>query len=95
LLDALIDLPLEDALREVSVVPAIRRPLVGAAPEHDVFRKVYELARRYEVGDYDAVAALACDLKLPVSMIAAAYAESTLWAHGALRRAERPARVSA
>ncbi len=91
LLDALVDIPLADALREVSVVPAIRRPLLGDAPEHDAFRKVYELVRRYEEGDWNAVAALACDLKLQVSTIGTAYAESTLWAQGLLRRAERPA----
>jgi EAL and modified HD-GYP domain-containing signal transduction protein len=84
LLDALIDLPLDEALLRVNLPPAIRGALLGAPQEDDSFQKLYHLACRYEVGDWGAVTDLAKELKIKLSVIGEAYAESTLWAQQAL-----------
>jgi c-di-GMP-related signal transduction protein len=84
LLDALIDLPLEEALNQVSVPSAITRPLLGTSPENDAFGSVYELVCRYEVGEWSAVTTVASKLKILVSEVGQAYAEATLWAQHAL-----------
>jgi c-di-GMP-related signal transduction protein len=84
LLDALIDLPLEEALQRVNLPPSVRRALLGSVGPGDAFSKVFGLALRYEVGDWRAVAPLAGELKIKTSLIVEAYAESTLWAHQAL-----------
>ena len=91
LLDALIDTPLEEALKQVSIVPAISQALLGASQTQDAFGDVYSLACRYEVGDWTAVAALASRLQIKVSEIGEAYAESTLWAQRALHGTARGA----
>jgi c-di-GMP-related signal transduction protein len=89
LLDALIDMPLQEALNQVSVVPAIARPLLGVSQEHDAFGDVYELVRRYEVGEWTTVAAMASKLKIEASAVSEAYAEATLWAQQALHANDR------
>jgi len=83
LLDALIDMPLQEALNQMSVVPAITRPLLGTSREHDAFGNVYELVRQYEAGDWAGVAAAASRLKIQVSAVSQAYAEATHWAQQA------------
>ncbi len=83
LLDALMDMPLEEALHQVSVVPAITRPLLGISQEHEAFGNVFELVRRYEAGDWAGVAGAASRLKIGVSAISQAYAEATQWAQQA------------
>jgi hypothetical protein len=84
LLDALIDLPLKDALNQVSVAPTIMHPLLGTSEEHDAFGRVYELVCSYEIGEWATVAELAAKLKIQVSAVAQAYAAATLWAQQAL-----------
>jgi EAL and modified HD-GYP domain-containing signal transduction protein len=81
LLDALIDLPLEEALLQAGVAPAISRALLGTAREDDAFRNVYRLACLYETADWDAVKDFAERLKIKTSGLSDAYAETTLWAH--------------
>jgi c-di-GMP-related signal transduction protein len=91
LLDALIDLPLDEALLQAGVAPAISGALLGTAREEDAFRNVYRLVCRYEIGDWDAVKDLAEKLKIKTSVIGEAYAESTLWAQQALHATTRKA----
>lgn len=80
LLDALIDLPLEDALKEVGLAPEIMQTLLGTASERDALANVYRLACRYEGADWDAVEDLARGLGLKVASITHAYLEATQWA---------------
>jgi hypothetical protein len=86
----LIDMPLKEALNQVSVVPAISRPLLGDSAEHDVFGIVYELVCRYEMGEWTAVEALASKLRIQVPAVGQAYAEATRWAQQALHSNDRP-----
>jgi EAL and modified HD-GYP domain-containing signal transduction protein len=85
MLDALIDVPLDEALLQVGVAPSISGALLGTARENDAFRNVYRLACRYETGDWDAVQDFTEKLSIQTSGIGEAYAESTSWAHNALR----------
>jgi len=89
LVDALIDLPFEEALLRVNMPPAISRALLGSSGVDDTFRTVYGLACRYEVGDWDAVTTFAEKLNIKASVVGEAYAESTLWAQQALHATSR------
>jgi len=84
LLDALTDLPIQEALARVHAAPAITGALTGTAEPDDPYRSVFELVRRYEAGDWGAVTALAATLGFESSQIADSYAESTFWAQQAL-----------
>lgn len=85
LLDALIDCPLDEALREVALGSGITEALLGTAPEQDILTKIYRLTRRYEVGDWDEIEGLASDCGIHAAAIGAAYVESTMWAERLLR----------
>ena len=91
LLDALLDVPLEEALVEVGVGPAISGALLGTVREQDALRNVYLLATKYEVCDWNAVLALASKLGIELASIGQAYSESTLWAQQALHATVRKA----
>jgi len=81
LLDALIDLPLNEALVQAGVAPAISGALLGTSREDDAFRNVYRLACSYETGEWDAVENVAEKLKIKTSELSESYAETTVWAH--------------
>jgi EAL and modified HD-GYP domain-containing signal transduction protein len=83
-LDGLTDLPIREALAKVHAAPAIAGALTGTAPSGDPYRDVYQIVRRHEAGDWDAVTALAATLNIQSSQLAEAYAESVFWAQQAL-----------
>ncbi len=89
LLDALIDCPLDEALREVELSAGIADALLGTAAEQDMLTKIYQLTRRYESGGWDEIEELARDCRVPTAAVGAAYVESTLWAEGLLGRGSR------
>lgn len=89
LLDALIDVPLDEALRQTGVEPIISGALLATAPEDDPLRRIFELVRQYEAGDWKAVSASAARLATKVSLVGEAYSESTLWAQQALHATSR------
>lgn len=89
LLDALIDVPLEQALQQAGVHTAIRGALLGTDEKGGPLRDIYSLVCRYEACDWKAVSALAAKLKLAASSIGEAYSESTLWAHQVLHATAR------
>jgi EAL and modified HD-GYP domain-containing signal transduction protein len=85
LLDALLDCPLEEALRSVGLGPSITQVLLGMAREGDQLDKIYRLARRYEMGDWDEVETLATSCGLDPFTVGDAYVEAAAWANGMLR----------
>jgi hypothetical protein len=91
LLDALIDVPLEEALHQAGVGPAITAALLGKEGQGGPLRDVYMLVCRYEAGDWAAVSAAACKLAIHPASIGEAYSESTLWAQQALHTTVRKA----
>jgi len=90
-IDALIDLPLNEALSRASVAPAIAAALLEKAPAGDPLGIIHSLIRAWETGDWAAVSSLTQQLGIPeIAPVGEAYAESTLWAQEALRgRARR------
>jgi len=89
LLDALIDVPLEEALRQTGVEPIISGALLGTASQDDPLLQIYTLVRRYEAADWKAVTASASKLALKTSDICDAYSQSTLWAQQAVHATVR------
>jgi hypothetical protein len=88
LLDALLDVPLEEALRQTGVEPLISGALLGTA-ENDPLGDVFQLVRHYETADWKAVSASAAKLDTKASCVGQAYSESTLWAQQALHATTR------
>jgi EAL and modified HD-GYP domain-containing signal transduction protein len=80
LLDALIDRPLEEALRSVGLGPDITQALLGTAPVDNVLSKIYRLTRRYEQGDWDEVERLSQGCGFPALSAGNAYVEAAMWA---------------
>jgi c-di-GMP-related signal transduction protein len=89
LLDALLDVPLEEALHQTGVEPLISGALLGTAADDDPLRHIYSLVCRYEAADWNAVSASAGKLRARLSCVGQAYSESTLWAHQALHTTAR------
>ena len=93
LLDGLIDLPIREALAKVHADPAITGALTGTAPPGDRYRDVYQMARRYEAGDWDAAGALAAGCGIKTCQLAEAYAESAFWTQQVLHATSRKTNV--
>jgi EAL and modified HD-GYP domain-containing signal transduction protein len=91
LLDALIDVPLEEALHQAGVGPAISGALLGTEGQEGPLRDIYTLVCQYEAGDWKAVTATAAKLAIKPPSIGEAYSESTLWAQQALHATVRKA----
>ncbi len=87
-LDALIDIPLDQALLQVSVAPEIRDALLGTSTEPSTLRNIFQLACHYDAGNWDATSALASTLRIKALDVVSAYAEATLWAHQTLEEAQ-------
>ena len=85
-IDALIDLPLNEALSRVKIAPAIGAALLEKAPANDPLGTIHRLVRAWEAGDWAAVSVFTRQLGIPeIAPVGEAYAESTLWAQEALR----------
>ena len=89
LLDALIDVPLEEALHQTGVEPIISGALLGTANENDPLLNIFTLVRQYEAADWKAVSASAAKLATKAACVSRAYSESTLWAQQALHATAR------
>ncbi len=89
LLDALLDVPLAEALNTAHIGPSIRNVLLESAPPQDSLSILYQLVRCYEQADWQTVGDLAAKLGLQGRAVREAYAESTLWAHQAIQATQR------
>ena len=80
LLDALIDRPLQETLKEVNLAQELTTVLMGQAREGNPLSGVYDLARAYETGDWDQVESVAGKLGMASGCVGEAYCESLRWA---------------
>jgi len=80
LLDALLDRPLDDVLKEVGLAPELDSVLRGQASEDNILNTIYRLVRSYESADWDEVERLSGRLGAPADLIGAAYCEALPWA---------------
>ncbi len=90
LLDALIDRPIEEALAEMNLAPEIAAVLSGKAPEGDTLKRVYDLAKAYELADWARVEELAPQLSLVTGSLGEVYCAASGWAREVLE----PGRVT-
>jgi EAL and modified HD-GYP domain-containing signal transduction protein len=94
LLNALLDQPLDESLRDLNLPPSVTEVLLGTAPESGVLCAIYRLAQRYEMGSWDEVEQLARHCGVSPAAVADAYVASAVWAEQALRaggsRAQTP-----
>jgi c-di-GMP-related signal transduction protein len=80
LLDALVDQPLDVALRSLDLKPEITGALLGTAPPAAFLPSLDQLVRAYEVGDWDQVDRWSRKCGITPAAIGDAYIESTAWA---------------
>jgi len=80
LLDALLDRPLDEVLKEVGLAPELDSVLRGQASEDNILNTIYRLVRSYESADWDEVERLSGRLGAPADLIGAAYCEALPWA---------------
>jgi c-di-GMP-related signal transduction protein len=80
LLDALIDRPIEEAVAEMNLAPEIAAVLNGKAPDSDMLRRVYDLAKAYEMADWARVEELAGQARIPTSNLGEEYCAAAGWA---------------
>ena len=88
LLGALLDRPLDEALRSISLGSDITEALLGTAGDRSRLSVTYQLARSYELGDWEGVENLAQTYKINTSSIGDAYVEAAGWAAQILQLAE-------
>ena len=91
LLDAMLDRPLSEILVELNLPAAIRAPLLGTSGPNRV-SEVYQIALRYEAGDWNALELLVKGMFPPGNTIAELYLRAIVWANDifALVAAEPP-----
>src|SRR5262249_35502555 len=88
-LDALIDKPLQEALAEIHLSPGISTTLLGVAGEDDPLNIVYQLARCYEIADWEAVRKQSAKLGAAAQQVREAYLEAVRWAGETLESVTR------
>jgi c-di-GMP-related signal transduction protein len=69
-----------DALSGMCLAPEITAVLRGGGPESGPLAGVYQLARAYEVADWQRVEEIALQLGIPVGTLSKAYCEAAGWA---------------
>jgi c-di-GMP-related signal transduction protein len=84
-LDALVDRPLDEAIKSVQLGHEISEVLLGIAPDGDRLANLYRLILAYEAGEWREVEQFSCGCGVPVAMVGKVYLESTAWAEGVLR----------
>jgi EAL and modified HD-GYP domain-containing signal transduction protein len=87
LLDALIDQPLDEALRSVDLGEEIVGALLGFGPDEDFLSRLYRLIGSYEKGNWDEVERLSQKWGISTAAIGKAYIDSTIWAGQVMREA--------
>jgi EAL and modified HD-GYP domain-containing signal transduction protein len=79
-LDGLLDLPLEDAIREAGVPSRVKAALLGIPSP---WRSLLELAFAYERGEWESVTRSLDTLGIELSAVAQVFVNSVDWAHQA------------
>jgi len=87
LLDALIDQPLEDALRGMDLGRKVTEAVLGTGPEEDLLSGLFQLVCCYERGNWGQLADLSHRCGIPTAAIGEAYLDSTAWAEHVVRSA--------
>jgi EAL and modified HD-GYP domain-containing signal transduction protein len=87
LLDALIDQPLDEALRGMDLGNRVSEAILGTGPEKDLLTDLFQLACCYERGDWGQLATIAQRCGISTAAIGEAYLNSAAWAEQVVRSA--------
>jgi c-di-GMP-related signal transduction protein len=87
LLDALIDQPLDEALRSVDLGEEIAGALLGFGPDEGFLTRLYLLIGAYEQGNWEEVERLSQKWSISTAAIGQAYIDSTAWTDKVMREA--------
>ena len=85
LLDAILDRPLEEVLRGITLAEDVRAALLGKARPGNRVAQVHALVRAYEAAQWDAVVEAAAAVNLPAGAISSLYVQAIEWAEEAFR----------
>lgn len=80
LLDALIDQPLDEALRSIELAKEVTEALLGIAADDSFLTRLHQLIRSYELGHWGDVKELSQGCEIPPAALTEAYLEATAWA---------------
>jgi c-di-GMP-related signal transduction protein len=86
LLDVMMDQPLKNILEQLSVADDVRATLLESAPLDRPVTQVYTLVRANERADWDALAATAARLTIPVEQVPELYLEAVQWGDRVFRK---------
>ena len=86
LLDALIDQPLEEALRSIDLGKEITQALLGIGRDENFLTCLYSLIGSYEKGNWDEVERVSRAWGISPEAIGQAYIDSTVWAQQVLHQ---------
>jgi EAL and modified HD-GYP domain-containing signal transduction protein len=79
--DAILDMKMQDVVHEITIAEEIRNALLG---KQNKLRDIFDVAMKYEMGCWDALAADAKRLRIPENAIPELYVESVEWARSVL-----------
>jgi EAL and modified HD-GYP domain-containing signal transduction protein len=79
--DAILDMKMQDVVHEITIAEEIRDALLG---NQNKLRDIFDVAVKYEMGCWDALAADAKRLRIPENAIPELYVESVEWARSVL-----------
>jgi c-di-GMP-related signal transduction protein len=84
LLDALLDQPLDEALRSLDLGGELTQTLLGIGPEEDFLTHLHSLIDSYERGNWGEIEQLSQRWSIPLGAIGEAYIDSSAWADQAV-----------
>jgi c-di-GMP-related signal transduction protein len=85
-IDAILDMKMEDVLKEVAIRDEIRDALLG---KRNSFRQVFEIALHYEMGTWDALEREAELRGINVDVIPSLFLQAVEWSQGVLSGQEQ------
>lgn len=80
LLDALIDQPLDEALRSIELAKEVTEALLGITADDSFLARLHQLIRSYELGHWGDVKELSQRCGIPPAALTEAYLDATAWA---------------
>ncbi len=81
LLDAMLDRPLAEILTEIRLTGEFADTLLGISHPGQPMALIYSLVREYESGNWEAFAAAANQLHVPIEIIPELYLNAVAWSH--------------
>jgi EAL and modified HD-GYP domain-containing signal transduction protein len=84
-LDIMLDMPMEDALKYVFVPEKIREALLAGKGQYG---ELYSLMMNYDTGDWYEVSRISLMKNIDVSVIGRSYADALYWLRDFLTEAE-------